>query len=150
DPNGRVVDLALLSDLMKDYEPPMAAVVMAGGYGTRLRPFTDEIPKPMLPVGDRPLLELMVHQLCPAGIRRVCVATHYKSDVISNHFGDGAKFGVNITYINEEQPLGTAGAVGLVCASDEPVLVINGDIVTHLDFRAMLNFHRENAASMTI
>lgn len=150
DPEGRVEDVALLSDLVKGYELPMAAVIMAGGYGTRLRPLTKELPKPMLPVGDKPLMELVLDQLRASGIRRVSVATHYQPDAITDHFGDGKDFGVDIQYVKEEHPLGTAGAIGLLAASDEPLLVINGDILTQMDFRAMLDFHHEQQAEMTV
>jgi NDP-sugar pyrophosphorylase family protein len=125
-------------------------MVMAGGYGTRLRPLTDETPKPMLPIGSRPLLELIVSQLRDAGIRKVNLATHYKSEVITEHFKDGSDFGVDIRYVKEDQPLGTAGALSLLEDSDEPLLVVNGDILTRVDFRAMLNFHREHNADLTV
>lgn len=150
DEDGRVVDLAVLNDLVKDYELPLRAVIMAGGFGTRLRPLTEDLPKPMLPLGSRPLLELIVEQLRDAGIRKVNVATHYKGDVISDHFKDGQDFGVDIRYVKEDQPLGTAGALSLLEESDEPLLVINGDILTRVDFRAMLNFHREHQADLTV
>jgi dTDP-glucose pyrophosphorylase len=151
DEAGRVVNIALLSELVKEYELPlMRAVVMAGGYGTRLRPLTDEVPKPMLPVGDRPLLEIIVNGLREAGIRQVNLATHYKGDLIAEHFKDGQDFGVDIRYVKEDQPLGTAGALSLLDESNEPLLVINGDILTRVDFRAMLNFHREHEADLTV
>jgi dTDP-glucose pyrophosphorylase/CBS domain-containing protein len=150
DESNRVVDVALLSELVKEYELPLRAVVMAGGFGTRLRPLTEELPKPMLPLGRKPLLELIVEQLRDAGIRQVNVATHYKGEVISEHFKDGQDFGVDIKYVKEDQPLGTAGALSLLEESDEPILVINGDILTRVDFRAMLNFHREHQADLTV
>jgi dTDP-glucose pyrophosphorylase/predicted transcriptional regulator len=149
DEHGRVVDLALLNELVKHYELPLTAVVMAGGQGTRLRPLTDDVPKPMLPVGDRPLLEHIIARLRDAGIRRVNLATHYKSDVIAQHFGDGRDFGVEIDYTREEAPLGTVGSLRRL-ASDEPLLVINGDILTGVDFRAMLDFHNEHRADATV
>jgi len=150
DDAGLVVDLALLSDLMKEDELQLSAVVMAGGYGTRLRPVTEELPKPMLPIGDRPLLELILHQLRDAGIKRVNLATHYKKDIIANHFGDGQNFGVEIRYVEEDQPLGTAGALSLLEPSNEPLLIINGDVLTRVDFHAMLDFHRYHKADMTV
>ena len=150
DENNRVVDVTLLSDLVKELELPIRAVVMAGGMGSRLRPLTDTVPKPMLPIGSRPLLELTVERLKQAGIRRLNVATHYKSDVISNHFKDGQDFGVEISYVKEDQPLGTVGALSLLEDSEDPLLVINGDILTRVDFREMLNFHREHKADLTI
>lgn len=150
DEEGRVVDVALMSELVKEYELPLRAVVMAGGSGKRLRPLTDELPKPMLPLGSRPLLELIVERLKNAGIRNVNVATHYKSEIIADHFKDGQDFGVNINYVREDQPLGTAGALSLLKHSDEPLLVMNGDILTRVDFRAMLNFHKEHNAELTV
>ena len=150
DEEGRVVDIAFLSELLKEYELPLRAIVMAGGYGTRLRPLTDELPKPMLPVGDRPLLEFIVAQLREAGIRQVNVATHYKGEMIAEHFKDGKDFGVDIRYVKEDQPLGTAGALSMLEESEEPLLVINGDILTRVNFRAMLNFHREHKADLTV
>ncbi len=150
DHEGCVCDLVVLNDLIKEYDLPLRAVVMAGGFGTRLRPLTEELPKPMLPLGSRPLLQLIVEQLRDAGIRQVNVATHYKGDVISDHFKDGQDFGVDIRYVKEDQPLGTAGALSLLEESDEPLLVINGDILTRVNFRAMLHFHREHNADLTV
>ena len=150
DEEGRVVDVALLSELVKEYELPLRAVVMAGGFGTRLRPLTEDVPKPMLQLGDRPLLEIIVERLKQAGIRHVNVATHYKGDVIAEHFKNGEAIGVDIRYVKEDQPLGTAGALSLIEEADEPLLVINGDILTRVDFRALLSFHREHHADLTV
>ena len=156
DAHGRVVEIALLSDFIKTLEPPMRALVMAGGFGTRLRPLTDELPKPMLPMGGRPLLEVIVQQLHQAGIRHVSIARHYKGDQIEQHFGDGRRFDVDIQYVDEDQPLGTAGALGLLSNStdalkgDDPLLVVNGDILTQVNFAAMLDFHRSNNAELTL
>jgi dTDP-glucose pyrophosphorylase len=150
DENGRVADIALMPELVKSYELPLKAVVMAGGFGKRLLPLTEDMPKPMLPVGDKPILELIVNQLQNSGIRKVQVATHYKPEIIKQHFGGGEKFGLDIQYVNEDQPLGTAGALGGLEKSNEPMLVLNGDILTQVDFRAMLAFHRENKAELTV
>jgi dTDP-glucose pyrophosphorylase/CBS domain-containing protein len=150
DSGNRVVDVALLTELVKEYELPLRAMVMAGGYGARLRPLTETTPKPMLPVGTRPLLELIVERLRSAGIRQVNVATHYRADMIAEHFRDGKDFGVDIRYVKEDEPLGTAGALSLLEDSEEPLLVVNGDILTGVDFRAMLNFHREHDADLTV
>ena len=150
DENEKIVDIALLQDLIKEYEVPLKAVIMAGGFGTRLRPLTDDLPKPMLPIGDKPVLELIVSQLHDAGISKVQLTTHYKPEVIKQHFGDGTKFGVEIQYLNEDQPLGTAGALASVAVSEEPMLVLNGDVLTQVDFRAMVAFHREHKAELTV
>jgi dTDP-glucose pyrophosphorylase/CBS domain-containing protein len=146
---GRVESLSLLRDLVELEVPPLRAVVMAGGFGTRLGELTRETPKPMLPVGDRPLLERIIEQLRDAGIEQVNLTTHYRADEIVRHFGDGGSLGVRIEYVSEEEPLGTAGALGLI-ESDAPILVMNGDILTRVDFKAMHRFHDEHAADMTM
>ncbi len=150
DDGRRVVDVVLLSELIEQRVPPLSAVVMAGGYGTRLRPLTEEVPKPMLPVGGRPIIERIIDQLEAAGIRRVSVTTHYKPEVIAEHFGNGNGNGVDISYIHEEEPLGTAGALGLMDAPEGSVLVINGDVFTELNLRSMIEFHRDHRADMTV
>jgi len=149
DADGRAVDVVLLHDLVDVEGPPLQAVVMAGGLGTRLGDLTADTPKPMLPVGDRPLLERIIEQLREAGIRHVNLTTHYRADVIAEHFGDGSAHGVEIEYVSEERPLGTAGALGLV-EGDGPILVMNGDILTRVDFHAMHRFHDEHGADMTV
>ena len=148
DAGGRVCDLALLSDLTAD-GPVARAVVMAGGAGTRLRPLTDDLPKPMLPMGDRPIMEHIVRQLREAGIQRLAVTTHYKPEAIVSHFGSGERFGMDIEYLPEDEPLGTAGAIGRM-EGDAPILVINGDIVTRLDFRQLVAYHQDEHADMTV
>ncbi len=150
DKEGRLVDLAVMSGLVKEYGLPMKAVVMAGGFGTRLRPYTEKTPKPMLRVGDKPLLERIISQLKDAGVTRINVATHYRAEVISKYFGNGKRFGVQIEYVQEKKPLGTAGALGGLKGTHEPVLVLNGDILTNIDFRAMLDFHKDLKADMTV
>lgn len=150
DEKGRVVELLLRADLISEDEFPGAAVIMAGGAGTRLRPLTNDLPKPLLPVGDRPLMELIIEQLVRSGIRRVHVTTHYKAEKIVEHFGNGDAFGVALTYVTEDRPLGTAGGLGMVSPDGEPLLVINGDILTRIDFRAMLEFHRFHQAALTM
>lgn len=146
----RVVGLITLSDFLPDQVLPVQAVVMAGGAGRRLHPLTEDLPKPMLPVGDRPLMEIIIAQLREVGIRRVNVTTHHKSEKITEHFGNGDEFGVELKYIAEDSPLGTAGALGLMEKPQEPLLVVNGDILTQVDFRAMLTYHREQAADLTM
>ncbi|HBB97303.1 MAG TPA: alcohol dehydrogenase [Blastocatellia bacterium] len=150
DDEGRVVDVVTLDDLLPAGNLRLEAVIMAGGLGTRLRPLTDDVPKPMLPIGDRPLLEIIVAGLRAAGIRTVNVATHYKGEQIAEHLKDGQHLGVNIRYVQEDQPLGTAGALSLLEESEEPLLVINGDILTRVDFKAMLDFHNECDADLTV
>lgn len=150
DGEGRVTGLVTLEDLLDEDELALQAVVMAGGRGTRLRPLTEEMPKPMLPVGGRPLMERIIRKLADTGIRQVNITTHYLAEKIVEHFGDGRNFGVDINYVPEDRLLGTAGGLGLMPVSDKPLLVINGDILTEVDFRAMLGFHREQRAMLTM
>jgi NDP-sugar pyrophosphorylase family protein len=131
----------------------MQAVLLAGGKGTRLRPFTHVFPKPLMPLGDAdpmPIMEVVLRQLARAGFRDVTVITGYLTELIEAFCGSGAKFGTRLTYRREVTPLGTAGGLTLVERPGEPVLVINGDILTTLDFAAMYAFHRERNAAATI
>jgi len=150
DDGERVVGLVTVDDFVPNRVLPLKAVVMAGGLGSRMLPLTQDLPKPMLPVGDQPLMEIIIQQLREAGIRQVNVTTHHKSEKITDHFGDGRDFGVELNYVTEDRPLGTAGALGLMEVPRETVLVINGDILTQMDFRAMLAFHREYQGDLTI
>ena len=151
DDRGRVVALALLSRFVRQRELPLKAVIMAGGLGTRLRPLTEGTPKPMLPLGDRPLLQRIVEQLGEAGIRSIDITTHYQPDKIRQHFGDGSSFGALVRYSHESEPLGTAGALRqLHVEGTEPLLVINGDVLTTVNFRAMFDFHKEYEAGITM
>jgi dTDP-glucose pyrophosphorylase len=150
DRDGRVVDLVVLEDLVAPVPSGLQAVVMAGGYGSRLRPLTNELPKPMLPVGGKPVLEITLAKLQQAGVRRVNVATFFRPEKIEEYFGNGERFGVELTYIREGSPLGTAGALGLIERPSDRLLVINGDILTDLDFRALLAFHVEHGADLTM
>lgn len=150
DADGRAVDLLLRRDLEKASRTGAAAVVMAGGFGSRLRPLTDALPKPMLPMGGRPLLERIIEQIRDAGIRRVSITTHFQPEKITSHFQDGRAFGVELGYVNEDIPLGTAGALALLPPPSDPLLVVNGDILTSVNFSAMLDFHREHHADLTV
>ncbi len=150
DEDGRAVGLVTLDEFASTHNSGVEAVIMAGGKGTRLRPLTDDIPKPMLPVSDRPLLEIMIEQLKNVGIGRVHLAANHQSDKITEHFGDGSGFGIDISYVDEDRPLGTAGALGLIERPKDTLLVVNGDILTDLDFRAFMAFHREHEADLTV
>lgn len=148
-PDRTVADLACANNIPED-ELDLQAVIMAGGFGTRLRPLTDHIPKPMLSVGGRPLMERTIESLQKAGIHRINVTTHFMPEKIIQHFGGGQRFGVELNYVSEEQPLGTAGALRLINEVEEPLLVMNGDILTNIDFRSLVRFHRERKAKLTI
>jgi NDP-sugar pyrophosphorylase family protein len=150
DPEGRVVAIESLNEMLATDRLPLNAVVMAGGFGKRLHPLTEDTPKPMLLVQGRPVLEHIVENLSRAGIHQLHVTTHFKPEKIVDHFGDGRNFGVNISYLNEDSPLGTAGAIGMMPKPDEDVLVMNGDIISDVDFVSMFDFHREHRAAMTL
>jgi NDP-sugar pyrophosphorylase family protein len=128
----------------------MDAVIMAGGLGTRLRPLTYAIPKPLLPIGDRPILEILLLQLVRQGFTRAIVSTGYKGELIKSYFGDGRRFGLALSYVEEREPLGTAGALCLIRAElAAPFLMVNGDILTRFDFGAFLRRHVEAGADFT-
>ncbi len=147
---GKLADMVLISDFVKEAEIPLTAIIMAGGYGTRLSPLTKEIPKPMLSLGEGPILKSIIKHLQGSGIRRIHISTHYKPEKIIEYFGDGSSFGVDLQYLTEDHPLGTAGALGLMSEPKETLLVMNADILTALDIRAMLSFHREHQANLTV
>ncbi|MDA1380221.1 sugar phosphate nucleotidyltransferase [Plesiomonas shigelloides subsp. oncorhynchi] len=125
---------------------------MAGGFGTRLKPLTDTCPKPMLKVGDKPILEILLRQVVEAGFRNVYISTHYMPERIRSYFDDGYDWGCSITYVHEENPLGTGGALGLLpnTLPDLPVIMINGDVLTKVDLEQLLNFHVEHEADATM
>ncbi len=150
DADGKVADIVILSELVPPSKLPLQAVVMAGGLGSRLRPLTDRVPKPMLTVGGRPIMEIMVEKLRRAGIERVDISTNYLAPNIVEHFGDGKSFGVEVNYIQEDRPLGTAGALGLMETPKDTLLVVNGDIITQADFGSMLAYHQEHQAEITV
>ncbi len=150
DDQGRVKDIVLLNDLIARPELPIEALIMAGGLGERLRPLTEETPKPMLEIGGHPLLERIVRQLREAGVRKVHISTFYKSEKIREHFGDGSLFGVSMHYIQEDRPLGTAGVLGRMAVPKDPLLVVNGDILTEVDFRELAEHHQQRQSMMTV
>lgn len=150
DADGRIVDIAIESDYLAQSTLQLDGLIMAGGFGKRLMPLTENCPKPMLPVSGRPILEHLICNLRSAGIQHVSISTHYMAENIVEHFHDGKDFGINIEYVSEDRPMGTAGALAKASVGDVPLLVINGDILTSIDFRAMLEFHREHTADMTV
>jgi dTDP-glucose pyrophosphorylase/CBS domain-containing protein len=147
---GRIIDVVTLQELLPQPATPIQAVIMAGGFGRRLLPYTEDLPKPMLHVDGRPLLERIVERLRDSGISQINVTTHFKPEKIVEHFGDGQEFGVDISYVNEDRPLGTGGALGLLPKPQDTTLVINGDVLTQVDFRTMLMYHRQHDADMTV
>lgn len=129
----------------------MKAVILAGGLGTRLRPFTEIIPKPLLPIGEKAVLEIQIEHLRSHGFDEVILATNYKSEYIENFFGDGSRYGVTLTISKEEEPLGTAGPLTLIeDRLTEPFVVMNGDILSALDFTRFYQFAVSSDALLTI
>lgn len=129
----------------------MKAVILAGGLGTRLRPFTEVIPKPLLPIGDQAVLEVQIEHFKKHGFDEIILATNYKSEYIENFFGDGSRYGVSLTISKEDKPLGTCGPLTLLKDRlTEPFVVVNGDILTALDFRRFYDFALEKNSVLTL
>lgn len=126
------------------------AIILAGGQGTRLRPYTAIIPKPLMPVGEHPICEIIIHQLKKAGLTEIAISTGHLAGLIEAYFANGKKWGVNITYVSEDRPLGTAGALKLIKNMDDDCLIINGDVLTDLDYKKVLSHHRRRKALATI
>ncbi|GMM89505.1 nucleotidyltransferase family protein [Vibrio fortis] len=151
--DGKVVGLETLHGMLSKpvYQNPV--FLMAGGFGTRLRPLTDTCPKPMLKIGNKPILETVIRSFIKAGFVNFYISTHYMPEQIQAHFGDGSEMGVKVTYVHEEQPLGTGGALGLLpkeLPQDLPLIMMNGDVLTKVDFQRLLDFHTENQADATM
>jgi len=128
----------------------MKAVVLAGGKGARLAPYTTILPKPLMPIGDMPILEVMLLQMKEAGIEHVVLTVGHLSELLRAFFRDGRRFGIKITYSYEQCPLGTAGPIALVDGLNDTFLVTNGDVLTTLNLRDLIRFHREQKATVTI
>jgi NDP-mannose synthase len=125
-------------------------LILAGGMGTRLRPYTVVLPKPLVPIGDRPVLEIIIRQLHRDGFRRITIVTGYLAELIEAFFRDGSAYDVEIDYFREHEPLGTVGALALIDGLDEDFLVMNGDTLTDLSYRAVLDDHLASGAAATI
>ena len=126
------------------------AVILAGGKGRRLQPYTITFPKPLVPVGEMPIMEIVVRQLRASGFTRITMAVGHLAELIMSYFGDGSKWGVQIDYSREEQPLGTVGPLALIDDLPETFLVMNGDVLTTLRYDAMFAYHLESGADLTI
>lgn len=129
---------------------PKQAIILAGGKGTRLRPYTTVLPKPLMPVFDKPILDIIIRQLKDNGFTKITIAVGYLAELIEVYFGNGSKFGVEITYSKEDKILGTAGPISLIENLEEDFLVMNGDILTNISFTEFFNYHTSNKSLITI
>ncbi len=155
DSRRRVIGLILYESIFEHQQPyDNWVVLMAGGLGTRLRPLTEDTPKPLLPVGGRPLLETILRQFIEHNFRRFVISVNYKAEMIKESFGDGKRMGLEIRYVQEDQPLGTAGPLSLVEEAtgplNSPIIVMNSDVLTKVNFMSLLDFHREQKARATM
>lgn len=151
DTAGRLVSVEVIDTLKDEGMTSTWVVLMAGGLGTRLRPLTETTPKPLLPISGRPLMETVITQLAGQGFQNFYISVNYKAEMFENHFGDGSALGVNIRYVHEPSKMGTAGALSLLPdRPDGPFLVMNGDILTKADMRALLQFHQNEGGMATL
>ena len=151
DADRRVVGLHLLNELLAPVPRSNLVVVMAGGRGTRLLPYTENCPKPLLPVAGKPILEHIIERAKAEGFQRYVLAIHYLGQMIEDHFGDGSRWQVEIDYLREPSPLGTVGAISLLDPRpDAPFLVSNGDVLTDVRYGELLDFHSRHAAAATM
>lgn len=144
DEQGKVIGLHLLHDILGNIARPNWAVVMAGGKGMRLRPLTEKLPKPMIKVAGRPLLERIILHLVSHGIRRIFLSVNHLAPVIEDYFEDGSKYGTKIEYLREDDPLGSGGAISLLPEiPEQALLVMNGDLIIDANFADMIEFHNQ-------
>ena len=151
DESGHVIDLKLLVDLIDIPKIDNWVVLMAGGLGSRLKPLTDDCPKPLLLLNEKPILEIILENLIGHGFKTFFISVNYKADMIEKHFGNGAKWGVKIEYLREKNVMGTAGALGLLPAPPvSPMIVMNADLLTKVNFRQLLEFHNTHESFATM
>ncbi|MBZ9635312.1 nucleotidyltransferase family protein [Clostridium sp. FP1] len=151
DKDKKLIDLYFLDDIISYEKKDNYVFILAGGLGTRLRPLTETVPKPMLTVGDKPILELIIEQFKEYGFRNFIISLNYKGEIIEDYFKNGSEFGVKIEYIRETKKLGTAGSIALAKEKfTKPFIVINGDILTGIDFEKLLNHHIKNNFNITV
>jgi len=151
DDNKCVVGVAEIEEMLQPIEKTNKVVLMAGGLGTRLSPLTDSVPKPMLLVGKKPILETIIENFTKFGYRDIILSVSYKSHLIETHFGDGAAFGVKISYVHETKRMGTAGALSLMRDQlTEPFFVMNADLLTNVNFEHLHDYHESHNAMATM
>ena len=152
DDKGCVHGIDTLQHLLSPQKHDTPIFLMAGGFGKRLRPLTHDIPKPLLKVGTKPILETILTQFIDYGFQNFYISTHYKAEMVRKHFGNGQQWGVNIQYVHEEEPLGTAGSLGLLPSdlSNVPLIMMNGDLLTKVNFEQLLQYHNEHPGIATM
>ncbi|MFA5462070.1 MAG: nucleotidyltransferase family protein [Sulfurimonas sp.] len=151
DEGGKIIGIQEIEELIKPKEKTNKVILMVGGLGTRLRPLTENTPKPMLKVGDKPILQTIVEKFVEYGYTNIVMCVNYKSHVIQNYFGDGSEFGVIIEYIFEEQRMGTAGALSLLKEKpNEAFFVMNGDLIANINFEHFHDYHMASDAMGTM
>ncbi|NQY23165.1 MAG: NTP transferase domain-containing protein [Campylobacteraceae bacterium] len=151
DENLILVGIEELNDLISVNEYKNKVVLMVGGLGTRLRPLTDKTPKPLLKVGNKPILETILRNFLQYGFKDFILSVNYKSEMIEDYFGDGSQFGVNIEYIHEDKRMGTAGALSLIRDKlTDDFFVMNGDLLTNVNYEHLLNYHKEDNSIATM
>ncbi|WP_078555814.1 nucleotidyltransferase family protein [Bacillus alkalicellulosilyticus] len=151
DENKRIVNIISLDELIKSEKKENVVVLMAGGLGTRLKPLTDNIPKPLLRVGPKPILETTLESFVAYNFSNFYISVNYRADLIKGYFNDGSKWGTNIQYIEENKRLGTAGALSLLPESIKgPIIIMNGDVLTKVNFDELLKFHETQGAAATM
>jgi dTDP-glucose pyrophosphorylase/CBS domain-containing protein len=152
DKNGIICGLETLQELTENKKYDNPVFLMAGGFGTRLHPLTKNIPKPLLKVGSKPILEMIIEQFISYGFHNFYISTHFKSELIRDYFKNGERHSVHISYIHEDKPLGTAGSLGLLPGNlpDLPMIMMNGDIMTNINFNNLLDFHNDNNVCATM
>jgi dTDP-glucose pyrophosphorylase len=149
--NNQVVDVIFSDVLLDSVSFDNWIVLMAGGLGTRLRPLTENIPKPMLTIGTKPILQTILESFIEHGFHQFYFSVNYKREIIKEYFGDGLEWGVSIQYLDEDQRLGTAGALSLFTEKPtKPIIVMNGDILTKVNFQQLLQFHEESDSIATM
>lgn len=151
DEQNRVVGIEFLEELIQPHLKENWVVLMAGGLGSRLRPLTNDCPKPMLKVGNKPLLETILENFIEYGFRHFFISVNFMAEMVKGYFGDGSRWGVEIRYLEEDQKLGTAGALSLLPQKPQsPLLVMNGDVLTKVNFRQLLDFHTSHRSQATM
>lgn len=151
DDHSRVVGLKEIEELVKPTIKPNKVILMVGGLGTRLHPLTQDTPKPLLKVGDKPILQTIVERFADYGFVNIVMCVNYKADMIQNYFGDGSGFGVQIEYVLEEDRMGTAGALSLLTEKPkEAFFVMNGDLLTNVNFDHLLGYHTSQSSMATM